>query len=1003
MISSLDNREEVGIRCATAAGSALPVQLTRFVGRRAELMQASALLADARMLTLTGPGGSGKTRLALEIARGVEVRGETLWWVELASLGDASQVAHDVAAALRLFEEAGRSPTRALSESIGERPAVLVLDNCEHVIDGCAQLSDELLRRCPRLRILATSREPLGVPGEIAWPVPPLSLPRASHLPAADAVAQSEAVVLFAERAREVAPAFVVSASNAEAVAGICSRLDGIPLAIELAAARVNVLTPWQILERLDNCFSLLVQRGRGTLPRHQTMRAAIDWSYHLLLPEKRLLLQRLSVFCGGFTLEVAEQVCAGDGIDSSDVLDLVAGLVERSLVTMREHGDSARYHLLEVVRQYAAEHLGGAAAAVLARQHAHYFADFAEAAGPAVDIHQDAAVMARVAAEHDNLRSALECALQSDDSLLALRISGGLWPWCLHSMHWSDGLAWMNKVLEQADRENASAALGRALIGAGLLAYAIQDLARAEALMQAAERVWAQRSDPRYLALVHENLGQLAIHLGDPDAALAHAESSVHHARLSGDAYVQAFVLSTALGFVHAFRGEPERADGYCAEAQRLAHEHHYPFGVLVASFSRAMTALMSGDLKSAARHVLPAVLAMRAVDNPWFVPRLLFVSAAVAADSGDLTRAARLLGASEAMQIAARGGRLLGVEQPYFDRVAASVRAALAAEAFAAAWQAGGGLGLERALDECEAASLDAAARNETTRPAPMPSAPSRMAGGQADRGVSIAAQPPAAGAEALPAPGSADLRVSALGPLEIYRGDELLSVDRWSYAKPRELLLYLLCNPAGATKEQIGAAIWPNGTSAQVRNNLHVTLHYVRKALGSSDWIVYADDRYQISRTRTVSFDLDTFEEAADTIIGNPEAADDAGIDDVLALYRGDFLGSESCSAWHYEWRDRALARYIELLSIRADRAFRRSDHAEALRLYQILVAREELREDLQRRLMQCLARMGERTRALRHGDRLVALLQEELGADPDPETLELCERLRRAETV
>jgi predicted ATPase/DNA-binding SARP family transcriptional activator len=974
-----------------ALGSGLPVPLTRFVGRSAEIRQVWDLLGSTRLLTLTGPGGSGKTRLALEIARAVESEAEiALCWIELAALADPALVAREVTAALRLVEEPGRSPTHALVEAIGARHALLVLDNCEHVVEACAQLSDQLLRGCPNLTILATSREALGVAGETAWLVPPLSLPPLARTLTAAWLEGSEAVALFLDRAQAVLPTFALTDANAPAIANLCRRLDGIPLAIELAAARMKVLTPAQILERLDDCFSLLVQRGRTTLPRHQTIRATIDWSYELLLPTKRLLLQRLSVFTGGFTLEAAEQICAGGAIDTRDVLDLVAALVERSLVVMQEQGDSARYHLLEVVRQYAAECLaegGEEAVRELARRHAEFFADFADHAGPRLDVLQAPEVMARVAAEHDNLRAALEGSLHSGDPLLALRISGALWPYWLHGTHWSDGLESMAKVLEGADPAQVTVPLGRALLGAGSLALAMQDLQRAQAWWEMAERSWHEQPSPRYLALVHGGLAQLQIHLGDPDAALLQAEKSVRFAREAGEPHILAYSLATGLGFVHAFRGEAVVADGFCAEAQQIALREDYHWGILVASFSRAMTAWMHGDVEAAAFHACACVHATRHIDSPWFAIRVLLVPAGVAARRGESVRAARLLGACDALR-SSRGGRLLAVEQPYFDRIVEAVRTALDEDTYARARSEGGRLGLARALDEAEAGLNEVA----SSPPAATCQEPARPA-----------AEPPPVPPESFMAAPGAELRVRALGPLEIFRGEELLGTEHWSYAKPRELLLYLLCHPRGATKEQIGRAIWPEATPSQIRNNLHVTLHYVRKALGSSEWIVYAEDRYRLARERAVEFDLDTFESEAALLLAAPGAVEDARLREVLALYRGDFLVSEAFGAWHLEWRDHALQRYIELLTLLAERCFVREEYLEAGQLYQQIVRREELREDMHRRLMQCLSRTGGRAQALRHCERLVALLREELDAEPETETTALCERIRRAESV
>jgi DNA-binding SARP family transcriptional activator len=365
-----------------------------------------------------------------------------------------------------------------------------------------------------------------------------------------------------------------------------------------------------------------------------------------------------------------------------------------------------------------------------------------------------------------------------------------------------------------------------------------------------------------------------------------------------------------------------------------------------------------------------------------------VLFFPSAVASKRGELACAARLLGASHALQASSRGGRLLAVEQPWFDRIVDVVRTGLDAEAFSHAWREGGALNLEQALDQAAIAVRAGAAPVCTA-----------VAGDRPHR----VSSPPLPTPGAVPSAPAAELRVLALGPLEIFRGGELLGTDRWSYAKPRELLIYLLCRPEGATKEQIGQAIWPDATSSQVRNNLHVTLHYLRKALGSADWVLYGADAYRIDRERGVHFDLEIFETQAISILDEPDAPGDARLREVLSLYRGDFLASETFGGWCLEWRDQAASRYVALLWILAERRFTRQEYGAAKPLYRQLAAREELREDIQRRLMQCLARSGERAQALRHGERLVTLLRDELDAEPEPETAELCERLRRAESV
>lgn len=411
----------------------LPVPLTELVGREREVRAVRQLLASNRLLTLTGAGGSGKTRLAIELARlAAEDESRELAWVELGPVVDEALVARTVATALGLREAPGRPAAEVLLECLADRESLLVLDNCEHVIGASAALADQLLRGCPRLRVLATSREPLGVAGEVSWLVPPLSLP-AAEAPV-EALEASEAVRLFVDRATDALPSFTLSEANAGAVAEICRRLDGIPLAIELAAARVRVLHPREISERLHDAFGLLVSGSRTALPRHRALRTAFDWSYQLLNEKERRVFERLSAFAGGWTISAAESVCAGQDIEPAEVLDLLAALVDKSLVGMREVGGAARYFLLETVRQYAAERLAasGGAEAVHER-HARFYLERAREAEPHLITQRRRTWVEALLADVDNLRLALIWTRRHDPAahlelVGRLEPSGGNW-----------------------------------------------------------------------------------------------------------------------------------------------------------------------------------------------------------------------------------------------------------------------------------------------------------------------------------------------------------------------------------------------------------------------------------------------------------------------------------------------------------------------------------------------------------------------------------------------
>ena len=399
-----------GRRSGSPPQNNLPLQLTSFVGREQEVAALRKLLAtEARLLTLTGSGGSGKTRLALAVSSEVAERFEDgVLWVELAPVSDPELVPQAVAQALMIREEPGRSLAETLVRDLAPTELLLVLDNCEHLIDACARLADVLLHACPNLRILATSRETLAVEGEMTWPVQPLSAPESRNLGAGE-LEQYESVRLFVERARYRKPNFALDDRNAASVAEICGRLDGIPLAIELAAARIGTLSAAHISSRLERSLKLLASGDRRAPERQRTLRAALDWSFDLLQADERKLFGRLSVFAGGFTLEAAEAVGAGGRIEGVGVLDLLSRLVDKSLVLAVERSGEVRYRLLEPVSQYAREMLreSGEEPQTLMR-HAEYFLALAEEAEPELGGTRQGEWLERLEAEHDNFRAAL-------------------------------------------------------------------------------------------------------------------------------------------------------------------------------------------------------------------------------------------------------------------------------------------------------------------------------------------------------------------------------------------------------------------------------------------------------------------------------------------------------------------------------------------------------------------------------------------------------------------
>jgi predicted ATPase/DNA-binding CsgD family transcriptional regulator len=500
----------------------LPVTLTSFVGREDELEELHAALSDTRVLTLVGPGGSGKTRLALRLATDVLDRFPGgVWWVELAAVADESLVGAALAEVLKVRPLPGAADADACCAYLSSRQALVVLDNCEHVAAGAAALTDALLRAGSAVVVIATSRSPLGVDGEAAWRVPPMSL-------------ETDAPALFAARARKAQRDFVLTDATAEPVARICRELDGQPLAIELAAASTRLLSVEQIADRISDRFRLLTGGPRTATPRQQTLRASVDWSHELLGPPERILLRRLGVFAGGFTLEVAEEVCAGDGIEREQVLPLLRGLVDQSLVLADERASAMRYRLLETVRQYALDRLAAAQEEdQLRTHHRDHFLALAEEAGPQLETPGQRQALDRLDPEAANLAAALDYALRTEPPL-ALRFCAALYPWWRARGRLAEAERAQTRSLE-ACGEHEPGPRARVLWGCALRSVLRGDFKAAEAHAGEALALAEQVGDLGTAARARCALGD-ALLFGNPSAARGELARAAELARTAGD-----------------------------------------------------------------------------------------------------------------------------------------------------------------------------------------------------------------------------------------------------------------------------------------------------------------------------------------------------------------------------------------------------------------------------------------------------------------------------------
>jgi len=448
------------LKTSNRASNNLPVQLTSFIGREKEITEVKQLLNAKRLVTITGPGGTGKTRLSLQVGSNlVNAFPNGVWLVELAPVVDPELVSQAAASALGVHVQRDQSVIDALTDFLREKDLLLILDNCEHLVDACAKLADSLLHLSPCLKILASSREALGIDGEVPFRLPSLSTPDMRNLPSTQTLLQYEAVRLFIERATTALATFTVTDDNAPALAQICHRLDGIPLAIELAAARVRMLSVEQIADRLDDCFRLLTGGSRTALPRLQTLRALIDWSYNLLSTSERTLLRCLSVFMGGWTLEALETVCASAEVEQqvkpSEILDILTSLINKSLVSVEHEQDQEpRYRLLETIRQYALEKLAESGEGESIRnQHLGYFMSLAERAEPEFHGAEQRAWFDRMEFEHDNFRAALRWSLENGNvrAELGLRVASSLWWFWFIRGYSIEGYDWLERTLTES------------------------------------------------------------------------------------------------------------------------------------------------------------------------------------------------------------------------------------------------------------------------------------------------------------------------------------------------------------------------------------------------------------------------------------------------------------------------------------------------------------------------------------------------------------------------
>jgi len=675
----------------------LPAALTSFVGRQEEIAELERLLGRSRLVTLTGAGGSGKTRLALEAAgRLIDRYPDGVWLVELASLSDPALVPQTVADILEVTEQPDQSLLQTLVDTLQSKRLLLLLDNCEHLIGACASLVSTLLRSCPRLHILATSRESLRVEGEVTGLVPPLSLPAVDRLRSVDQLLGCDSIRLLVERAQYRQPSFLLTESNAPSVVEVCRKLEGIPLAIELAAARVGVLSVEQIAARLDDALGLLTGGSRTALSRQQTLRGTLDWSYLLLSEPERALFNRLSIFAGGWTLEAAEVI----GGDAGDVLDLLSRLVDRSLVVAEAADGEVRYRFLEPVRQYAYERLTKSGEAEeIHRRHAELFLHLAEQAGPQLQGPQQQTWLERLETEHDNLRAALQWhSPEQGNGEMGLRLAGKLWPfWCARG-YLREAERWLGAMLARAD-DAASADRAEALQGAALVAYWRREYDRAAAYGEQGLELYRAVRNLQGAAACLNTLGLVAMERAELQQAIELHQEALDLSREVGDRYGMAESLGN-LGTVTNELGDLNRALTVNEECLTLFREIGDPLMIAAATANVGATVRELGECVRALECFGEALRINQELGDERQAAFCLEGIALTLYRQEKTQPAVQLLGAAEALREAC-GVPLEAHLTKWYEPYRGALKAALGDEAFGARWLEGHAMPPARAVE--------------------------------------------------------------------------------------------------------------------------------------------------------------------------------------------------------------------------------------------------------------------------------------------------------------
>lgn len=909
----------------------LPLALTPILGRENALEETGRLLGGTRLLTITGAGGSGKTRLAMELAQRVAGRFERAVWIDLSGIADGKLVASEMLDALGRRESPAAADEELIAEVLRDSRVLLVLDNCEHVVDACASIASGVLRSCGATTIVATTREALGIEGEQIWLVPSL--------------AEGDAVELFVQRARAVDPSFHPEA-KLDTIAQICRRLDGIPLAIELAAVRAKVLSVDQIAARLDDAFSLLAVRSRA-VARHRTIRETIDWSYRLLPPAEQRLLAALSVFAGGFSLASVSAVCETEG----DVLPALSALVDKSLVV----AGGGRYRLLETVRQFAAEKLSASGERETVRQrHAQtYFALVERSERRIFAGAVDLAVQGMLDEKIENIRRALDWAAEEPSRFeMEARFLWAIhWYWFARG-HFHEARRRICSAVSRMSDDVDPVVRARLCVAAGNAAVWQGDWKALRPSIDEAVGILRPTSNLRALANGLLLLGSAhALAENDHESAREVFELAEDVARRNGRNVALALVLYWA-GIAANLRGDGVTARRAFAETHEIGLGQRNLPAIGHGATMLALSHLQEKEYEPAIRHLRAALDAHSETGDVWGLTQAVEGVGLLLLDIGDVGIGTRLIAAASAawLAVGARPGRTESLEEEKTLRI----RQALGDDRLRVVLASGAAMPYEEMV---------ALAREQ----------------------IGIISK------AAAPAPPG--LTVRALGALELFCGGSPIDASA-QRGRAIELLLFLLFNPAGATKEEIGAALWPDADPAKLRNNFHVTVHRLRKILGGADWIAAEKDVYMLNRSGGVDFDAELFEREVKGALRTGELA---RIEQALARYRGDLARIPGSGEWLFTFQEQLRELYSDALRTAGRGRMSAGDFAGAAQIYEKLIDADDLDEQAYRNLMTCLGRSGDLSAATRIYRRLARILRRELDTDPDPATTRLHERI------